>query len=189
MPLTKLPVGQLKANPNNPRVIRDDKFQRLVKSIKDFPEMLEARPIVVNPDNIVLGGNMRLRAIKELKLKEVPVYVASWSEVQEKEFTIKDNVGFGEWDWDILANEWDEVELKDWGLDVWQPDESFEVDDSENQEQSSPKLTDDDYSVFELVMLHENKVKLLAVLGNIKAQYDLTTNEEALMQLVNSTQQ
>ena len=111
-------VSDIKANPNNPRVIKDDKFDKLVTSIKEFPEMLEARPIVVNPDMVVLGGNMRLKALKAAGVKEAPVYVATWDEIKQKEFIIKDNVGFGEWDWDILANEWDAEELQGWGLDV-----------------------------------------------------------------------
>jgi hypothetical protein len=110
-------LSEIRENPNNPRIIKDDKFQKLVKSIKEFPEMLEARPIVVNPDNIVLGGNMRLKACKAAGLTEAPVYVASWEESKAKEFIVKDNVGFGEWDWDILANEWDENSLENWGLD------------------------------------------------------------------------
>jgi len=80
--------------------------------------MLEARPIVVNPDMIVLGGNRRLKACKAAGLIEAPVYVASWEESKAKEFIVKDNVGFGEWDWDILANEWDALELEEWGLDL-----------------------------------------------------------------------
>lgn len=84
--------------------------------------MLEARPIVVNPDMVVLGGNMRLKACKAAGLTEAPVYIASWEESKAKEFIVKDNVGFGEWDWDILANEWDAVELEEWGLDVWVPE-------------------------------------------------------------------
>jgi len=94
-----------------------------VRSIQEFPEMLEARPIVVNPDMIVLGGNMRLKACKAAGLTEAPVYIASWEEAKANAFIIKDNVGYGEWDWDILANEWDAAELEEWGLDVWQPDE------------------------------------------------------------------
>jgi DNA modification methylase len=116
-------LSELQENPNNPRIIKDDKFQKLVTSIKEFPEMLEARPIVVNPENIVLGGNMRLKACKAAGLKEAPVYVASWEESKANEFIVKDNVGFGEWDWDILANEWDATELEEWGLDVWVPEE------------------------------------------------------------------
>ncbi len=119
--LTKL--SEIRENPNNPRTIKEDKFEKLVRSIQTFPEMLEARPIVVNPDMVVLGGNMRLKACKAAGLTEAPVYVASWEESKAKEFIVKDNVGFGEWDWDILANEWDAVELEEWGLDVWTPDE------------------------------------------------------------------
>ena len=119
--LTKL--SEIRENPNNPRTIKAEKFEKLVRSIQTFPEMLEARPIVVNPDMVVLGGNMRLKACKAAGLTEAPVYVASWEESKAKEFIVKDNVGFGEWDWDILANEWDAVELEEWGLDVWTPEE------------------------------------------------------------------
>lgn len=117
--IEKWKVSEVKANPNNPRIIKDDKFKKLVQSIKDFPEMLELRPIVVNNDGVVLGGNMRLKACKEAGLKEVPVIKASeLTEEQQKEFIIKDNVGFGEWDWEDLANNWDAEELTDWGLDL-----------------------------------------------------------------------
>jgi len=110
---------KIKSNPNNPRLIKDDKFYKLVKSIKEFPEMLKLRPIVVNDDMIVLGGNMRLKACKEAGLKEVPIIKASeLSAEQQREFIIKDNVGFGEWDWDFIANEWDAEQLDDWGLDL-----------------------------------------------------------------------
>lgn len=112
-------INSIKSNPDNPRVIRDDKFKKLVKSIQEFPQMLSLRPIVVNDEMIVLGGNMRLKACKEAGLKEVPIIKASdLSEEQQREFIIKDNVGFGEWDWDILANEWDEELLTEWGLDL-----------------------------------------------------------------------
>ena len=111
-------VSQIKPNPNNPRLIKDDKFKKLVQSIKDFPDMLNKRPIVVNKDMIVLGGNMRLKACIEAGMKDVPVIVADWSEEQQREFIIKDNVSGGEWDWDILANEWDAEQLTEWGLDV-----------------------------------------------------------------------
>jgi hypothetical protein len=112
-------LSEIKPNPSNPRIIKDDKFAKLVQSIKDFPQMLELRPIVINSDNIVLGGNMRLRACKEAGLKEVPVMRADdLTPEQQAEFIIKDNVGFGEWDWDMLANQWDAEKLNDWGLDV-----------------------------------------------------------------------
>ncbi len=117
--MIKLPINQVKANPNNPRIIKDDKFKKLVKSIKEFPEMLELRPIVVNEDMVVLGGNMRLKACKEAGLDKVPVIKASnLTEEQQKEFIIKDNVGFGEWDWNDLANNWETEKLQEWGLDI-----------------------------------------------------------------------
>jgi DNA modification methylase len=106
-------------HPNNPRLIKDDKFKKLVKSIKEFPEMLQLRPIIVDDNCVVLGGNMRLRACIEAGLKRVPIIKASaLTPEQQKRFIISDNVGFGEWDWDILANEWDQEELIDWGLDL-----------------------------------------------------------------------
>jgi hypothetical protein len=119
MEIRKIKLSEIKSNPNNPRIIKDDKFSKLVKSIKEFPKMLEIRPIVVNADMIVLGGNMRLKACKEAGLKEVPVIFADdLTEDEQKQFIIKDNVGFGEWDWDMIANEWDEVQLQEWGLDL-----------------------------------------------------------------------
>jgi hypothetical protein len=112
---------KIKGNPLNPRVIKTDKFKKLVKSIQEFPEMLKLRPIVVDEDMMVLGGNMRLRASKDAGIKEVWIEIAEgFTEEQKKEFIVKDNVGFGEWEWDMLANEWDSVQLADWGLDVWQ---------------------------------------------------------------------
>ena len=114
-------LHKIKGNPSNPRIIKNDKFKKLVKSIQEFPEMLKLRPIVVDEDMIVLGGNMRLRASKDAGLKEVWIDIAEgFTEEQKKEFIVKDNVGFGEWEWDILANEWDSVQLAEWGLDVWE---------------------------------------------------------------------
>ena len=115
----KVEIRKLKSNPKNPRFIKDEKFRKLVKSIKEFPEMLDIRPIVVDENMIVLGGNMRLKACIEAGLKEVPILVAdNLTPEQQEEFIIKDNSSFGEWDWDILANEWDVKNLNDWGLDV-----------------------------------------------------------------------
>ena len=113
-----LPIGKIKANPNNPRTIKDDKFFKLVQSLKDLPEMAKVRPVVVNQDMVVLGGNMRLKAMKEAGWKEVPVEIVDWDEDKQRQFIIKDNVGFGEWDWEMLANEWDAEQLEDWALDV-----------------------------------------------------------------------
>ena len=118
MAVQSVKISDVKSNPNNPRLIKDDKFTKLVQSLKDFPEMANVRPIVVNQDFVVLGGNMRLKAMKEAGWKEVPVQVVDWSEEQQKEFIVKDNVGFGEWDWDMLANEWDAEDLEKWGLDL-----------------------------------------------------------------------
>ena len=119
MNIQKVKLSEIKSNPNNPRIIKDDKFHKLVKSIKEFPKMLEIRPIVVNQDMIVLGGNMRLKASKEAGLKEVFIVKADdLTEDEQKQFIIKDNVGFGEWDWDMLANEWEADLLEEWGLDV-----------------------------------------------------------------------
>jgi site-specific DNA-methyltransferase (adenine-specific) len=119
MKIEVVKISSVKANPNNPRLIKDDKFKKLVQSIKDFPKMLELRPIVVNDDMVVLGGNMRLKACKEVGLKEVPIIKASeLTEDQQREFIVKDNVGFGEWDWDMIANEWDTEQLVEWGLDL-----------------------------------------------------------------------
>jgi DNA modification methylase len=115
----KVKISEVKSNPNNPRQIKDDKFAKLVQSIKDFPEMLDIRPIVVNADMVVLGGNMRFKACKEAGLKEVPIIVAeNLTDEQQKEFIIKDNVSGGEWDWDMLANEWEVEQLDAWGLDI-----------------------------------------------------------------------
>jgi len=117
--MQKVKLSDIRPNPNNPRVIKDDKFKKLVKSITDFPQMLELRPIVVNDEMIVLGGNMRLKALEHLGIEETYIIKASdLTEKQEQEFIIKDNVGYGEWDWDQLANEWDVEDLDDWGLDL-----------------------------------------------------------------------
>ena len=119
MKTTLVKISEVKMNPNNPRIIKDEKFHKLVKSIQDFPKMLEIRPIVVNQDMIVLGGNMRLKACKEAGLKEVPIVMANdLTEEEQRQFIIKDNVGFGEWDWEMLANEWESEQLEEWGLDI-----------------------------------------------------------------------
>jgi DNA modification methylase len=119
MNIVKVKISEIKLNESNPRFIKDDKFKKLVKSIKDLPQMLDIRPIVVNKDMMVLGGNMRLKACVEAGLIEVPIIIAdNLTKEQEKEFLIKDNVSGGEWDWDMIANEWNEVELIEWGLDI-----------------------------------------------------------------------
>ena len=126
-------LSEIRENPKNPRLIKDENFQKLVRSIQEFPEMLEARPIVVNPEGIIIGGNMRYKACKAAGLTEAPVYVASWGETKDRQFIIKDNVSAGENDMDILANEWDATELNDWGLNVWDPQEE------EQEKEEKPK--------------------------------------------------
>jgi hypothetical protein len=115
----KTKLSEVKLNPNNPRLIKDDNFKKLVQSIKDFPEMLDIRPIVVNADMVILGGNMRFKACKEAGLKEVPIIIAdNLTEEQQREFLIKDNVSGGEWDWSLLS-EWDSEQLEEWGLQIY----------------------------------------------------------------------
>ena len=131
MKIETVKISAVKSNPNNPRIIKDDKFKKLVTSIKEFPQMLNIRPIVVNDEMIVLGGNMRLKACIEAGLKEVAIIKASdLTPEQQNEFIIKDNVGFGEWDWNELANTWDAEQLVEWGLDI----PSFEVENLEAEE-------------------------------------------------------
>jgi ParB-like chromosome segregation protein Spo0J len=130
--MQKVNIKEVKTNPSNPRTIKDAKFKKLVQSIKDFPQMLELRPIVVDKDYIVLGGNMRLKACLAAGLKEIPILIADQlSEEQKAEFIIKDNVGFGDWDWDVLANEWPVDKLEEWGLDVPSLDEFTGVEEQE----------------------------------------------------------
>ena len=121
--MTTIPLSDLVFNEDNPRTISEEKFESLKRSLNAFPEMLNARPIVVDENNVILGGNMRARAMAAIGLTKAEVHrVEGWTDEQKAEFMIKDNVGFGDWDWDVLANQWDNVSLGDWGLDVWQPD-------------------------------------------------------------------
>lgn len=141
-------IHKVKLNENNPRLIKDDKFKKLVTSIKEFPQMLKIRPIVVDENLVALGGNMRLMACKELGLKEVPIIRANeLTEEQKREFIIKDNVGFGQWDYDKLANEWDEQLLLYWGMDVWQT------------EIEEPQWSEEKQDIFKLLLDFENEEK------------------------------
>lgn len=137
----KVNISEIKPNDNNPRFITDAKFKKLVKSIKDFPEMLETRPLVIDEDFIVLGGNMRLKALKSAGVFEVPVYqVKGWTKQKKQEFIIKDNIGYGQWDWDSLSNGWDEKLLNDWALDIpeFTDVDDFGTDFELNSEEKSP---------------------------------------------------
>jgi len=155
-------IQQIRNNENNPRIIKDYKFKKLVKSIKEFPEMLKLRPIVVNSDMVVLGGNMRLKACKEAGLKEVWILKADeLTEQQQREFIVKDNVGFGEWDWDVLANEWNTQQLGDWGLDLpkWDDKDTFDAEIDETGDYDFPE---DD--------LESSHVKMIQLFLNTKTE-------------------
>jgi ParB-like chromosome segregation protein Spo0J len=148
--MSKIKLSKIKPNPNNPRIIKDDKFKKLVQSLQEFPEMMEKRPLVcvtdVDGSIYPLGGNMRLKALQELKLKEIPsTYVMmadEWTEERRREFVIKDNIGYGEWEWEQLANDWDTEQLQDWGLDI--PDfkqiEESEADDLSDKIKSEYRI-------------------------------------------------
>ena len=158
----KIDITKIKANQSNPRVIKDFKFKKLVQSIQEFPEMLEKRPIVVDEEMIVLGGNMRLKACIEAGLKKIDVIIAEgWSEKQKQEFIIKDNVGYGEWDWDILANEWNIKDLEDWGLDL-----PFQTDETEIFEEK-PKA-DNYVDIVVVVAKNLNELDKISDLYNLE---------------------
>lgn len=133
----RLPLKDIRPNPDNPRIIKDDKFKKLVTSLKDFPEMADVRELVLNQDHVILGGNMRYKAMQEAGWKDAPVQIVDWTEEQQREFIIKDNVAGGEWDWDALANDWDSELLDDWGLDLPATFGEDEVEEDEAPEVSS----------------------------------------------------
>lgn len=150
-------ISKVRPNSDNPRYIKDEKFQKLVQSIKEFPEMMPVRPIVVNKEMVVLGGNMRLKAMQEAGLDKVWVEVVDWSEEKQREFIIKDNVGFGEWDWDELANTWDAEELNEWGLDT--PDNwGGEELEAEEDDYSVPEEIKTDVVLGDLIEIGEHRL-------------------------------
>lgn len=153
----KVDINSIKLNEDNPRFIRDEKFTKLVNSVREFPNMLEIRPIVVNKDMVVLGGNMRLKACIEAGLKEVPIIIASsLTEDQQREFIIKDNVGFGEWDWDAIANEWDSEQLDEWGLDF--PTEMITNLEAEEDDYEMPNEMHTDIVLGDLFEIGEHRL-------------------------------
>lgn len=150
-------LTEIRNNPENPRYIRDEKFNKLVKSLKDFPEMIGARPLVVNQRMEALGGNMRLKAMIEAGWTECPVIQVDWSEEKQREFIIKDNLGYGEWDWDMLANEWNEEELQDWGMDT--PDTWAEEElEAEEDDYSIPEEIKTDVVLGDLIEIGEHRL-------------------------------
>jgi DNA modification methylase len=155
--IKKVNIAAIKPNEENPRFITDSKFKKLVKSIKEFPEMLETRPLVVDENMVVLGGNMRLKALKSAGVFEVPVHqVKGWTEEKKKEFIIKDNLGYGEWDWDIVANDWDLDKLTDWGLDL--PDFPQLEPEAEEDDYKEPDDLQVDVVLGDLIEIGEHRL-------------------------------
>ena len=155
--MKRVPISQVIPNPTNPRIIKDDKFKKLVKSIEEFPQMLELRPIVVDANMVVLGGNMRLKACLAAGLKEVPIIVADQlTDEQKGEFIIKDNVGFGEWDWDLLANEWDVEALTDWGLEL--PFDNTPVLEAQEDDYEAPSEIKTDIILGDLIEIGNHRL-------------------------------
>jgi len=172
MELQKVKIETVISNPDNPRVIRDDKFKKLIRSIDTFPQMLKLRPIVVDEDNVILGGNMRFEAIKHLGHKEVFIVKAEgFSEEQKREFVIKDNSSFGEWDWDVLANNWETSSLKEWGLDIpkWEDKTEF---DSGIEDTGDYDFPEDD--------IEKSHVKMVQLFLTTKTEPDFKEWELAL---------
>lgn len=164
----KVKIKDIKANPNNPRVIRDEQFKKLVKSIQEFPEMLSVRKLVCTPDMIVLGGNMRLKALQSAGIKEVDVEIVDWDEQKQKEFIIKDNVSFGEWNHEQLANEWDAIELQEWGLEL-----PVNVDvDSLPESFDLPSGAKEPFQQMAFILADEQAEQIKMALNDVKASED-----------------
>jgi DNA modification methylase len=156
--IKKVSITEVKPNGTNPRIIKDAKFKQLVQSIQEFPEMLELRPIIVNSDMVILGGNMRYKACMDAGIKEIPIMIAdSLDEAKQKEFIVKDNVGFGEWDWDVLANEWDVEELAHWGLDLPLDFAETEVE-AEEDDYEQPETIETDIVLGDLFEIGEHRL-------------------------------
>ena len=185
-------LSQLKINPNNPRIIKDERFDKLVKSIKDFPKMMKLRPIIVDNDNMVLGGNMRLKALQQLGFKEIP---DEWikradelTEDEKNEFIIKDNIGFGEHDWDILANDWDSDKLVEWGLDLyWTGSEfnSMNEGDLDLDEEFNPIGLSKGLCRIVFILDNENKAKEFMKLNHNELDYKVLGNNENKIYQIN----
>lgn len=183
MKIEKVKISEVKNNPNNPRVIKNDDFRKLVKSIKDAPWMLELRSIVVNDDMIVLGGNQRLRACKEAGLKEIYITKASeLSEEQQREFIVKDNLSSGAWDWDALANEFEAEQLTGWGMDLPFNDEDvIEMNNPYNEETENNFATELDRESNYIVLKFDRDIDWLQAktLFNLKTETARRSNGKA----------
>jgi len=188
MKIETIQISKIKLNPNNPRLIKDDKFTKLVQSIKDFPEMLNIRPIVVNEDMIILGGNMRFKACKEAGLKEVPIIKASGlSAEKQREFLIKDNVSGGEWDFELLKG-WDSLELESWGLDL----PNFDIDNMTNnedyegldQESKLDKFLDAEIKRMFLVFDNETFERVINWFNKLQEKFELENHSQVILKLM-----
>ena len=206
--MKKIKINKIKPSDKNPRIIKDNKFRQLQDSIKESPHFMKLRPVIVNEDMEIIGGNMRYRACVELGWADIPVTIYT-TELHEQamlereqqglervsyeegcnEFMIKDNTNAGQWDYDLLANDWSNEKIYKWGVDVWKhkelenmSEDYFEVEELE--EEGVPSVKDEDYGKFECIMLYENKKKLVELLNNIREIKDIKL-EEALMCLVN----
>lgn len=188
MKITTVKINEIKLNPNNPRLIKDDKFAKLVKSIKDFPEMLNIRPIVVNDDMVILGGNMRFKACKEAGLKEVPIIKASGlSTEKQREFLIKDNVSGGEWDFELLQ-EWDSLELEEWGLDMPSFNENDLSNNNDMSHLSQPnhleKWLENSLKQMKLTFEENNFEKVVNWFSKKQLDFNLDNNSDVILKII-----
>lgn len=140
--IEQVKLSELKPHPDNPRTITREKMDKLKDSLTGFNEMTNVRPLVVNSKGQVIGGNMRLQAMLELGWKEAAAVRVKWSEKRQREFMIKDNAGFGQWEWDALANEWDEKDLDEWGLDLWKV-QDLEIEDQKDEQVDMEEMNDE----------------------------------------------
>jgi ParB-like chromosome segregation protein Spo0J len=181
-------ISEVKLNPNNPRLIKDDKFKKLVQSIKDFPEMLNIRPIVVNKDMIILGGNMRFKACKEAGLKEIPIIITDLSQDKQREFLIKDNTSGGDWDWELITNEWDTEQLDNWGLDIpiFGVDNMTNNEDYEGLDQLSKldKFLDAELKRLFLVYDNETFLNVVSWFEKKQKEFDLENNSDVILKII-----
>ena len=199
--LSKLEInkGQIEGLPKNPRLIKDAKFEKLKKSIEDNPEMLGMREVLVFPHGskyVIIGGNMRFQACKELQFVTVPCKVLSKDTTAEqlRAITIKDNVSFGEHDWDLLANEWDNIEISDWGMEVWVMPDLLSDDVAEDivTNNNTYKDTDgyamdylnSDIKKFEIFINKNDYDKIVQKLNEVKSKENLETNSDAIIHLI-----
>lgn len=172
MNIQRIPISQIKENPDNPRIIKDAKFKALVQSLKDFPEMMEAREVVLNTEHIILGGNMRFKAAKEAGWTEIPAKIVDWPAEKQREFVIKDNLSGGEWDWESVANQYDALELEEWGMDL----PSFFENEDEVEEDDAPEVDDANLPVSKLGEVYQ--------LGEHRVMCGSATSEDDVNKLI-----